>query len=684
MKRSKSLAVAVLAAVCLAVQPPLADAGIVINGDVDPADAGDWNSSTDAYVGKTADGEVEVNGGSDLDSRAGYIGYEDTATGVVSVDGTGSTWTNRFGLFVGTGGSGTLNISGGATVNNSNGLIGSGSGSTGVVSVDGVGSTWTNGSDLYVGSKGDGTLNISGGAEVSAPGSTDVASKPGSTGLIHFGSGGGTLTTGSLYASPIQLSGTGTINTRGLVGDVELVFASTTDLTQTLVLDSQPDQNVTVHLDMAGGQTDNGVLGAGWKGNGSLTIRDGVTVNGFDGWIGYHFGSTGVVTVDGSGSTWNNANLYIGTYGSGALNITGGGRVVTWSEHGVIGLYAGSTGVVTVDGADSVWTAPDQLGIGQDGSGRLIITGGGTVNGSAGIIGLSAGSTGVVTVDGAGSTWRNSIWLVRVGYEGSGTLNISGGGNVSATGFEVYDESLLAIDVANGSLLSALKIYNSPGAIINDGKVRILAGAGATAGNVYEPIVASAWEGSGIYQAVGGTWDETEHRFTVSDVVPGTSGSMVTIDNCLTQRMLIDDPQTGWSVGASFLAADAASEVHVTATAVSGSALGELESLPGTGDAVYGAWTFDVTGSYTVGDPAYLSFDVGPGFDRADLNLWHYDGSQWSEFVAADLTCNGDYASFTVTGFSGYAVSAVPEPGTLVMLGVGVVSLGLIRRRRKR
>ena len=88
-----------------------------------------------------------------------------------------------------------------------------------------------------------------------------------------------------------------------------------------------------------------------------------------------------------------------------------------------------------------------------------------------------------------------------------------------------------------------------------------------------------------------------------------------------------------------------------------------------------GAWMFDVGGSYDEGDPAYLSFDVGAGFERSDLSVWHYDGVEWGEYDAVDLTCNGEYASFTVTGFSGYAVTAVPEPGTLVLLAIAALAL---------
>jgi hypothetical protein len=60
----------------------------------------------------------------------------------------------------------------------------------------------------------------------------------------------------------------------------------------------------------------------------------------------------------------------------------------------------------------------------------------------------------------------------------------------------------------------------------------------------------------------------------------------------------------------------------------------------------------------------------------------HYDGSAWSEYPTIDLTYDGNYASFTATGLSGYAM-VVPEPGTLVLLATGVLGL-LIYARRKR
>ena len=102
----------------------------------------------------------------------GYIAYKSGSTGTATVSGTGSKWTNSGNLFVGYSGTGTLNIAGGGAVSNSNnpsGYIGYNSGSAGTVTVDGSGSTWTNGWCLYVGCSGSGTLNITNGGTVNSP-----------------------------------------------------------------------------------------------------------------------------------------------------------------------------------------------------------------------------------------------------------------------------------------------------------------------------------------------------------------------------------------------------------------------------------------------------------------------------------------------------------------------------------
>ena len=60
----------------------------------------------------------------------------------------------------------------------------------------------------------------------------------------------------------------------------------------------------------------------------------------------------------------------------------------------------------------------------------LMISKGGAVLNTNGYIGHFSGSIGTVTVDEFGIMWNNSGFL-NVGYEGSGTLNITGGGNIN-------------------------------------------------------------------------------------------------------------------------------------------------------------------------------------------------------------------------------------------------------------
>jgi len=181
-------------------------------------------------------------------------------------------------------------------------------------------------------------------------------------------------------------------------------------------------------------------LYVGYHGDGTLEIINGGTVvaNGHS-FIGNR--STGTVTVSGAGSTWASAgSLYVGSRGGGTLYITNGGSVSNDSS-GSIGHYSGSTGAVTVSGAGSTWTNSKRLYVGRNGGATLDITNGGIFsNDSSGSIGYYSGSTGAVTVSGADSTWTNSDRLY-VGYNGDGTLNIYDGGLVSVADVLTIDHN---------------------------------------------------------------------------------------------------------------------------------------------------------------------------------------------------------------------------------------------------
>ena len=165
---SRLLPVLVFVALGIFIPNPVL-AGIAFTGDYSPAPAS-WNSSTNGYVGNTAAGAVTINSGSYLSSKTGYLGYAATGSGTATVDGSGSRWIRSGNLYVGYNGSGTLNITNGGTVGNNSsgnygGIVGQSSGSTGVATVDGGGSMWTNSGSLAVGVMGNGALSITNGSD---------------------------------------------------------------------------------------------------------------------------------------------------------------------------------------------------------------------------------------------------------------------------------------------------------------------------------------------------------------------------------------------------------------------------------------------------------------------------------------------------------------------------------------
>ena len=372
------------------------------------------------------------------------------------------------------------------------------------------------------------------------------------------------------------------------------------------------------------------------------------------------------------------------------FSITNGGIVKSGAA--CLGYYG--IGVATVKGAGSAWIDSSFLCVGggfsgSSGSGSLAVANGGSVSDTAAFI-ASNGSVGTVVVTGAGSVWNNGGTL-SVGdntYRSTATLITIGGGTVTATNVAIGQYSLLAIDIGRGSVLT---VGVGAGTLTNDGTVRFLAGAGVPAdGSEYSPILAKKWTYDygtpTLVQAIGGTWNGARHTFTASSVTSGTSGSGVSLNLATVQRALVNDNSPGgtnWQVGASFVAAGSTRNIVFTATAMDITLLDILRSQLPAREPVLDGWNFS-TANYAVSstNPVYLSFNVGPGYSSDDLAVWHYDGNGWTSFSPMDLTYDGTYASFTATSFSGYAmVGVVPEPGTVVLLVVGLLGV-LIRVRR--
>lgn len=215
---------------------------------------------------------------------------------------------------------------------------------------------------------------------------------------------------------------------------------------------SQPNSSSTSYVDNGGTaqvSTNSGVtqtLEIGYNGTGNLLIQNGGTISNQYTIIGDSTSSVGIVTVTGSGalltsstsSTTSNGIVYVGGNGTGTLNVTNGGDVLT--ETMWVGYNSGSTGTVKIDGAGSNLTVSGNFCVGQSGTGTMTLSGGAKAYSAsttyATWIGGLAGSQGTVTVTGSGSVWStSSLWVGWGGNNGttSGTLNINSAGAVSSS-----------------------------------------------------------------------------------------------------------------------------------------------------------------------------------------------------------------------------------------------------------
>jgi len=101
-----------------------------------------------------------------------------------------------------------------------------------------------------------------------------------------------------------------------------------------------------------------GALTVGNTSTGKLTIQNGSTLTSTGATIGNASGSTGTVIVTGTSSAWTSSGrVIVGNSGTGTLSIASGG-VFTDTVDVIAGLVSGSTGAITIDGSGSKLATP--------------------------------------------------------------------------------------------------------------------------------------------------------------------------------------------------------------------------------------------------------------------------------------------------------------------------------------
>lgn len=366
-------------------------------------------------VGNAGDGTLEITNGASVDSTLARIGQSTSGTGLVTVDGTDSSWTIIDNLTTGVAGNGELRITDGGDVSAFDAIIGAQTDSNGLVVVDGASSSLTINVELMVGEQGNGQLNITDGGAVSANN-------------VHVGD---------------LSSSNGVITIDGADSDL--------DVTTTMIL--------------------------GDVGNGSLQLNNGASATmGGNLFIANVAGSTGSVFVNGTDSLLSSADMLLGVFGEGELSITNGGAVETTNT--TLGVNAGGSGTLNIDGAYSTWTNTGDLTVGENGEGELNITNGGSVTtGNYLFLARQAGSSGIVNIDGTDSILTVNF-RSNIGVRGSGELHITNGGTFITTdlltiGGGITDSSgLVTVDGADSLLQSNSIFINQYG----DGELRVTDG----------------------------------------------------------------------------------------------------------------------------------------------------------------------------------------------------------------
>ncbi len=417
--------------------------------------------SIEGSTGFQIDGNLSVESGSVVSNTFGYIGLETGSMGVATVTGTDSKWNNSSGLFLGgtdsiDGGVGTLNLVDSGQVNVGNDLF------TGTV---------FNGSLTVSDTGSNGNLLVRNGSMISSTGTGTIAFTSSSTGVAKVTGNGSQWN--SLRELRVGRAGHGTliVEAGGVVSNSSGTIGDRSGSTGVATVTGSGSQ---WNCGGIGGIVGN--LRVGFLGNGTLNVEAGGVVNNSLGSIGVFAGSTGVATVTGSGSQWNNSSdLWVGDYGHGTLNVEAGGLVT--SSKGYISNRSGSTGVATVTGSGSQWNNSDRLYVGYSNHGTLNVEAGGVVNSMLGYIGSEPGTTGVVTVTGSGSQWNNSRSLFVggdiSGAGGTGDLTIQASGLVSVNQWlRILGPGTVNLD---GGTISAPFFFHTEGGMFNfvDGRLHV-------------------------------------------------------------------------------------------------------------------------------------------------------------------------------------------------------------------
>jgi len=396
-----------------------------------------WSCTGSLHVGYDGKGTLAVSNGGTLTSAAGYIGYNSNDDNTVVVGGGNTaTWENTGTILdVGSSGRGTLTVKDGGLLKTNSVCIGFGALSQGAVTIgdSGAPATWTDLNQVAVAGNlstagGDGTLMINNNSTATIASVLRIWN-PG----VVWVEGGATLKAGYLD----RVGGTFVTAAQSTVMLNGMSMASWSNPTfqgDFAIGTIHEGAGVTGTINVGAGQsiTVVGDMDVGYDGSGTLNLSGGGDASCATAYLGRQTGSQGTVTVMNEGSALQmSGDLVVGAAGAGNLSLSAGGDV--HNTHATVGRDVSVTGMVDISGNGSRWSMPSGgLQLGYYGTGILNIIGGGGLETAWANLGRKTGAIGVATIEGAGSFWT-ATGTFHVGYEGTGQVFVRDHGALNTT-----------------------------------------------------------------------------------------------------------------------------------------------------------------------------------------------------------------------------------------------------------
>jgi outer membrane autotransporter protein len=158
---------------------------------------------------------------------------------------------------------------------------------------------------------------------------------------------------------------------------------------------------------------------------------------------------SGAIIVDGGTITHSDWGVLVGNAAdeTGTFIIQNGGQVTSFGG-AVSTSVLGSDGAATISGEGSSWTMSQDMEVGVNGHGVLLVEQGGSLSSRDGHIGVFDDGLGTATIADAGSNWMIGRNLI-IGDTGSGVLTLSEDGLVIVGGTVTLAEAGIASGTMN-------------------------------------------------------------------------------------------------------------------------------------------------------------------------------------------------------------------------------------------